>query len=146
MKGTFLLYACLLALVFIATLTEAKPVAKKHEKATKNLEATTKGEDKNDDENENEDKSEEESKGKNQSGSGLNDGKEIVKWKISSFLHLVTSPVGAEHTTERGSNLSLSLKIPHPAQERLVTPPCRVYVPHSFRTVLWVLLRPTRTR
>lgn len=79
MKGTFLLYACLLALVFIATLTEAKPVAKKHEKATKNLEATTKGEDKNDDENENEDKSEEESKGKNQSGSGLNDGKEIVK-------------------------------------------------------------------
>lgn len=79
MKGIFLLSACLLALVFMATLTEAKPVAKKDEKATKNLEATTKGEDKSDDENENEDKSEDESKGKNQSGSGLNDGNEIVK-------------------------------------------------------------------
>ena len=70
----------------MATLTVAKPVAKKDEKATKNLEATTKGEDKNDDENENEDKSEDESKGKNQSGSGLNDGKEIVKLPISSFI------------------------------------------------------------
>ena len=79
MRGIFLLSACLLALVFMATLTEAKPVAKKPEKATKNLEATTKGEDKNNDENEKEDKSEDESKGKNQSGSGLNDGKEIVK-------------------------------------------------------------------
>ena len=79
MRGIFLLSACLLALVFMATLTEAKPVAKKPEKAMKNLEATTKGEDKNSDENEKEDKSEDESKAKNQSGSGLNDGKEIVK-------------------------------------------------------------------
>lgn len=79
MRGIFLLSACLLALVFMATLTEAKPVAKKPEKAMKNLEATTKGEDKNNDENEKEDKSEDESKAKNQSGSGLNDGKEIVK-------------------------------------------------------------------
>ena len=30
---------------------------------------------------------------------------------------------GAEHTTENGSNLSVSLQITHPAQERLATPP-----------------------
>lgn len=93
MKGIFLLSACLLPLVFMATLTEAKPVEKKHEKATKNLETTTKGEDKNNDENENEDKSEDESEGKIQSGSGLNDGKEIVKSPIFSFIHLIASTI-----------------------------------------------------
>ena len=32
-------------------------------------------------------------------------------------------PHGAEHTTKRGSNLSVSLQITHPAQERLATSP-----------------------
>ena len=32
-----------------------------------------------------------------------------------------------------------------PTQQRLATPP-GVYVPCSFRTVVWILLRPTRTR
>ena len=32
-------------------------------------------------------------------------------------------PQGAEHTTKRGSNLSVSLQKTHPTQERLATPP-----------------------
>ena len=31
-------------------------------------------------------------------------------------------PQGAEHTTKLGSNLSVSLQITHPTQERLATP------------------------
>ena len=49
-----------------------------------------------------------------------------------------------EHTTERGSNLSVSLQITHPAQERLTTPPGSTS-PTSLRIEVWVLLRPTRT-
>ena len=51
------------------------------------------------------------------------------------FFHIY----GTENTTQRGSNLSVSLQITHPAQ------PTGVHVPYSFRTVVWVLLRPTRT-
>ena len=57
---------------------------------------------------------------------------------IYLFIHLFHI-YGTEHTTQWGSNLSVSLQITHPAQ------PTGVHVPYSFRTVVWVLLRPTRT-
>ena len=42
---------------------------------------------------------------------------------FSSYLFNHFYHNGAEHTTERGSNLRVSLQITHPAQERLTTPP-----------------------
>ena len=40
------------------------------------------------------------------------------------YLFIQSLPLyGAEHTTERGSNLSVSLQITQPAQERLAIPP-----------------------
>ena len=70
---------------------------------------------------------------------------------ISLFVYLfiylfIQSPplYGVEHTTERGSNLSvLTDNPPGPGEVSYTT---GVYVPCSFRTVVWVLLRPTRTR
>ena len=44
-----------------------------------------------------------------------------IYFSISLFIQSVP-PHGAEHTTKRGSNLSVSLQITHPAQERLATP------------------------
>ena len=42
---------------------------------------------------------------------------------LSIYLFIQSVPPrGAEHTTKRGSNLSVSLQITHPAQERLATP------------------------
>ena len=49
----------------------------------------------------------------------------MVKWHNSGIINLFIQsvpPHGAEHTTKQGSNLSVSLLITHPAQERLATP------------------------
>ena len=61
------------------------------------------------------------------------------------YLFIRSLPLyGAEHTTERGSNLSvLTDNPPSPGEVGYTT---GVYVPYSFRTVVWVILRSTRTR
>ena len=63
------------------------------------------------------------------------------------YLFIQLLPLyGAEHTTERGSNLRLSLRTDNPPSPGEAGYTTGVYVPYSFRTVVWVLLRPTRTR
>ena len=49
----------------------------------------------------------------------------LLLWAcLLAYLYIQSLPLyGAEHTTERGSNLSVSLQITQPAQERLAIPP-----------------------
>ena len=83
MKGTFLIIACLLALVLMVTLTEGKPVEKKHEEATKSHESDT-NEHESEDHEVNE-KSEEEPEDEHSGSSGhLSDGKYKSKWSYFS--------------------------------------------------------------
>ena len=75
MKGTFLLIACLLAMMLMVTFTEGKPVAKRHEEAEADPKPDTKDDESedSDDEKDSEEESEAES-----SGSGSGNGKYLI--------------------------------------------------------------------
>ena len=59
----------------------------------------------------------------------------ILPSRLKAITHLITSTIlcGAEHTAERGSNLSVSFQITHPAEKRLATPAglCPLLFPNS---------------
>ena len=55
----------------------------------------------------------------------------------------ITTPEGGSRGYPYILIQDVSLQIIHPPQKGLATLP-EVYVPYSFRTVVWVLLRPTR--
>ena len=66
--------------------------------------------------------------------------------QLSYLFYLITSTkiYGVEHTTKWGSSLSVLTYNP-PCSPGEVDDTTGVYIPYSFQTVVWVLLRPTRT-
>ena len=72
-------------------------------------------------------------------------GRTFLFQSVSNLFISSPPPYGAEYTTERrGSNLSVLVDNPPSPGE--VGHTTGVYVPYSFRTVVYVLLCPTRTR
>ena len=79
MKGTFLIIACLLALVLMVTFTEGNILTKKHEEATENHQSDT-----NEHESEDHEVNEESEDGHSGSGGYLSDGR--YKSKLSYIM------------------------------------------------------------
>ena len=64
---------------------------------------------------------------------------------MNLFIYLIICTIWCGTHNTVGLYLSLFLQITHPAQDSEASHTTGIYVLYSFRTVVWVLLRLTRT-